>query len=55
MLLPTSYSATQTRSEPENGLSWEAGEIYDLLVCPACQQVRYAYTIGTMEWNRKLK
>lgn len=40
------YSQTKDYSHEESNLSWEAGAVYELLVCPACSGVllrRYYY------------
>ncbi len=47
MLIPASYSATKTQEDHENGFSWEAGQIYEVLVCQVCHEV----TLRAYFWN----
>jgi len=51
MRIPTRYSAVCKHEDPATSYPWEAGDIYEVLVCPACQQV----TFRTYGWNDSME
>ena len=41
MEIVAEYSQVRDYDDPRSGLSWEAGPIYEVLLCPACQGILF--------------